>query len=250
MNKKKFLVIGIILFISIFLIVVLSKNSNDKTLVIDKEKYTQIYLYDLGKSKIEIIIKNDFVFLINTGLEEERDNLLDYLDQLGIEEIDYLILTNRDDKYIGNVTYLLEHFKIDYLYLNDYNYQSKYIDDLFIFLEDAYTEEIILTSNENIKIDSLKIDIYPYMENEFTMEDKSLLINIKEGDSSIYLTNNISNKRIDEINNSTLLVTENKSILDVKADYYLYDGNQKIKKDNMLERNKEIYINEEELIIK
>ena len=250
MNIKRILVIGIVLIISIILIVILSKNSNDQDLSIDKDKYTQIYLYDLGKSNIEVIKKNDFVILINTGLEEDRDNLLDYFDQLGIEEIDYLIITNRDDKYIGNVTYLLEHFKVDYLYLNDYNYHSKYIDDLFIFLEDSYTENIILTSNENIKIDNLKIDIYSYMENEFKMEDKTLLINIKEGNNSIYLTSNMSNKRKDEIKSCTLLVTENKDFLDTKVDYYIYDGTSKVKKDNLLKRNKEIYINEKELIFR
>lgn len=250
MNKKRILVVGVILIISIVFIVILSKKSSEQDLSIDKDKYSQIYLYDLGKSNIEVIKKNDFVILINTGLEEDRDNLLDYLDQLGIEEIDYLIITNKDDKYVGNVTYLLEHFKVDYLYLNDYNYKSKYIDDLYVFLEDSYTEDIILTSNENIKIDNLKIDIYSYMENEFKMEDKTLLVNIKDGNNSIYLTSNMSNKRKDEIKSSTLLVTENKDFLNIKSDYYIYDGIGKVKRDNLLKRNKEIYINKKELIIR
>lgn len=250
MNKKRILVVGVILIISIVFIVILSKKSSEQDLSIDKDKYSQIYLYDLGKSNIEVIKKNDFVILINTGLEEDRDNLLDYLDQLGIEEIDYLIITNKDDKYVGNVTYLLEHFKVDYLYLNDYNYKSKYIDDLYVFLEDSYTEDIILTSNENIKIDNLKIDIYSYMENEFKMEDKTLLVNIKDGNNSIYLTSNVSNKRKDEIKSSTLLVTENKDFLNIKSDYYIYDGIGKVKRDNLLKRNKEIYINKKELIIR
>lgn len=250
MNKKRILVVGVILIISIVFIIILSKKSSEQDLSIDKDKYSQIYLYDLGKSNIEVIKKNDFVILINTGLEEDRDNLLDYLDQLGIEEIDYLIITNKDDKYVGNVTYLLEHFKVDYLYLNDYNYKSKYIDDLYVFLEDSYTEDIILTSNENIKIDNLKIDIYSYMENEFKMEDKTLLVNIKDGNNSIYLTSNMSNKRKDEIKSSTLLVTENKDFLNIKSDYYIYDGIGKVKRDNLLKRNKEIYINKKELIIR
>jgi len=250
MKNKKVLIVGLFLIISIILIVILSKNNGKKDFVIDKEKYTQIYLYDLGKSKIEIIIKDDFIFLINTGLEEEREQLLDYLDQLGIEEIDYLILTNRNDKYVGNVSFILEHFKVEYLYLNDYEYRSKYVDNLFDILEDSYTERIILTSNENIKIGNLKVDIYPFVEEEFNMEDKTLIIRIEEGANSIYLTNNSSIKRKEELKNSTLLVSENIDLLEKKADNYIYDGKDKIEKDNFLRRNKEIYINEKELIIR
>ena len=222
-------------------------NENDS--IIDKDKYTQIYLYDLGRSNIEIIIKNDFIFLINTGLEEDREEFLDYLDKLGIREIDYLIVTNKDDKYIGNLDFILEHFKVDYLYLNDYEYSSKYTKKVFEMLDGAYTEDIILTSIENIRIDDLEIDIYPYMEDNFVMEDKSLIINIREGKNSIYLTNNISKKRFNEIKSSTVLISENIDILEKNSNYYIYDGNSKIKKD-ILKRNKEIFINKKELIIK
>lgn len=221
---------------------------NEKDSIIDKDKYTQIYLYDLGKSNIEIIIKNDFIFLINTGLEEDREELLDYLDKLGIREIDYLIVTNKDDKYIGNLDFILEHFKVDYLYLNDYEYSSKYTKKVFEMLDGAYTENIILTSIENIKIDYLEIDIYPYMEDSFVMEDKSLIVNIREGKNSIYLTNNVSKKRFNEIKTSTILVSENIDILEKNSNYYIYDGNSKIEKD-ILKRNKEIFINDKELII-
>lgn len=250
MKKKYFILVLLVIICLILSIFIFSINNKPKSNPIDKSKYTQIYFYDLGKSNIEIIIKDDFIILINTGLEEERDNLLDYLDQLGIEEIDYLILTNRDDKYIGNASFIVESFKVDYLYLNDYEYKSDKVNSLLEVLVDSYTEEIVLTSNENIMIDSLKIDIYPYMENEFKMEDKTFIINIKEGDNSIYLTNNVSSKRLD-FSKSDLVVSENKDIFDIKAKYYIYDGEDKVKdKTNLLKRNKSIYMNEKELILK
>lgn len=250
MKNKKIIFIIFILIICIILFVIFGLDKREKELFIEKDKYSQIYLYDLGKSKIEVIIKDDFIFLINSGLEAEKDELLDCLDRLGIEEIDYFIITNKDDKYVGNALFILEHFKVDFIYFNDYEYNSKYIDDLYEFLDSSYTERIILTSNENIKISDLKVDIFPFMSDKFNMIDKSLIVSINEGNNYIYLTNNVSSKRIETLNKSTLLVGENINIFDYKSKYYIYDGKEKIKrKSNILKRNINIYMNSDEFII-
>ena len=207
--------------------------------------------YEMGikKGKGVFIKKDEFVILINTGLEKDRDNLLDYLDQLGITEIDYLIITNRDDKYIGNASYIVKHFKVEYLYINDYEYTSNIVNNLFDELLDSYTEKIVLTSNEVITLGDLVVNVYSYLEDEFTMEDKSFIINAKEGENSIYLTYNASRKRLD-FNCSSLLVSENDDLYDVNSKYYVYDGDKKIEeKDNLLKRNLIIYMNEKELIV-
>ena len=248
--KKKYLVFILFILIVIFLILFIfftSKKTNND--ILNKNNYSQIYLYDLGNSNIELIVKDDFVILINTGLEDDRDMLLDYLDQFGIEEIDYLILTNKNDKYIGNASYILEHFIVDYVYLNDYGYDSKDMNDLTNTLLDNYAEEIILTSNENIVLGDLEINIYPYMKNDFKMNDKSFIINLKEGNNDIYLTYDNS-KRLGEVGKCNLLVSDNKLLFDIESKYYIYDGIDKINdKDNLLERNISIYINKKEFII-
>lgn len=250
-KERKYLMIFvlIVIFILIIFLSFLLNRDKDRDESFDKDKYSQIYLYDLGSSNIEIIKKDEFVILINTGLEKDRENLLDYLDQLGITEIDYLILTNRDDKYINNASYIVKHFKVEYLYINDYEYSSNSIDNLFNELLDSYTEEILLTSNETITFGDLVINIYAYLEDEFTMEDKTFIVNMVEGTNSIYLTYNTSRKRLD-FKNSSLIVSENDDLFDVKSKYYVYDGDKKIKdKDNLLKRNLIIYMNEKELIV-
>lgn len=248
MKLKKnncFILLFIVIFI--FLLFFIVFKNDDENVIFEEENYSRIYFYDLGSSNIEIIMKDEFVILVNSGLEKDRDCLLDYLDKLGIKEIDYLLLTNRDNKYIENASFLVENFKVDYLYLNDYDYSSDKMKELLDTLNGAYTETIILTINENIKIDGLNINVYPYLENDFKMEDKTLLINIEEGDNSIYLTNDISSKRLD-FRNCDLVVSENKDIFNIESKYYIYDGKESKNKSNVLRRDLIIYMNEKELI--
>lgn len=250
MQKNK--IVGVIILLSLLVIMliffIINRNSKDNE-NINKEDYTQIYFYDLGNSNMEIIKKNEFTIVINTGLEIDRDMIIDYFEQLGIERIDYLILTNRNDEYIGNSSFILENYLVDYIYINDYEYSSDYVDKLFNTLSDSYTEEIILTSNENIKIDELKINIYPYLEDNFTMEDKEFIIEIEEGVYRLYLTGNASFKRLKEIDKGTLIASRNKDVLDKDFDYYIYDGNDKVNNKKKINRNSIIYMNEKEFIL-
>lgn len=250
MNKTKIIFLSVVLFCVVVLGVLFFVKKNDSSVPINKDDYTQIYFYDLGNSNIEIIKSNNYVFMINTGLEEDRDTLLDYFEQLGIEKIDYLIITNRNDEYMGNVSFVLNNYVVDYLYINDYDFSSKYVDNLFNNMNNTYTDEIILTSNEVIKVNDFVVNIYSCLDEEFTIEDKSLIVNIVEGDNSIYITSNISNKRLKDISSGTLFVSENNNLLDKDFDYYIYDGNEKINsKKNILKRNMIIYMNEKEFIV-
>lgn len=250
MNKTKIIFLSVVLFCVVVLGVLFFVRKNDSSVPINKDDYTQIYFYDLGNSNIEIIKSNNYVFMINTGLEEDRDTLLDYFEQLGIEKIDYLIITNRNDEYMGNVSFVLNNYVVDYLYINDYDFSSKYVDNLFNNMNNTYTDEIILTSNEVIKVNDFVINIYSCLDEEFTIEDKSLIVNIVEGDNSIYITSNISNKRLKDISSGNLFVSENNNLLDKDFDYYIYDGSKKINSSkNILNRNMIIYMNEKEFIV-
>lgn len=244
-HKCKIMIISVAIIFVISCSLLLIKGLFKKK-KIDINDYTQVYLFDLGESNVEIIKKNDFVILVNTGLSEDLDDLIDELNKLEIYEIDYLIITNKDDKYVGNVTYLIDNYLVDYIYMNDYEYSSILMDKINDNLIGAYTEKIVLTSSEVIMLDDLVINIYPYMENDFSMEDKTLVVEMKEGENSIYLMSNSSNNRLKHIDNSTLLVSENDNIFKVNSKYYVLDGK---KNKNSLKRDLKVYFNKKEFII-
>ena len=245
-DKIKYIIVIIILLIVLVLFLLLFGNvSYEKDINIDE--YTQVYMYNLGSSNVEIIKKNDSVILVNTGLKEDLEDLIDELNKLEIYEIDYLIITNKDNKYVGNITYLLDNYLVDYIYMNDYEYSSSIMDEVNSSLIGSYTENIILTSNEVITLEDLTINIYPYMEEDFSLNDKNLIVEMLEGDNSIYLTSNSSDKRFDFIKSSTLLVSENKYLFKVDSKYYLLDN---VKNKKSLTRDLKVFMNKKELIIK
>lgn len=249
-EKKTLLILGTIVLISAFVISLIFIFNHHSPKKIDKSKSAQIYLEDLGDSEVTIIKKNNNVILINTGLEKDLDNLLDYFDQLEIKKITYLILTDKSDKYIGNLPFILRNYNVDYLYWNDYAYTSEKIEEVNNILLDNYVDPIVLTGIENIKLDTFNIDIYPYMEEEATMEDKTFIVKLYDGDKNIYLTSNASDSRLEEVVDSYLLVSENSNIYSIKSKYYIYDGKESItNKKNLWKRKTTIFMNSEDFVV-
>lgn len=249
MKKKKLIIIGTVVLLILFFIIIFMISGGLKK-DFRKEDYAQIYLYDLGKSQVSFIKKDDHVIMINTGLEQERDKLCDYLEKLDITKIDYLILTNRNDEYIGNVSYMLNNYLVDYIYFNDFEYTSKKVEELENVLDDNYTNGVKLTFNESITFSDLKVNIYPDSEENAKMEDKTFIVEIVDGDNKVYVTTNASTSRMKMADDSNLIISENADLYRFKADYYLYDGNEKIAKNkNLLKRDIEIFMNEKEFII-
>lgn len=250
MKKIKCIGVTFILLVAvIFIVLIIKEMSNRKELIIDN--YSQLYLYKLEKSNIEIIKKNNSVILINTGTVDDREELIDLLSSLEIYEIDYLIVTNKNDKYIGNVSYLIDNYLIDYIYINDYEYSSSVMDNVNLKLNSSYTEKIILNSNEKITLDDLVISIFPFTESTSYMDDKTLIVKLEEGDNFIYLTSNSSDKRLDGISKGTILVSENSYLFSKDFSYFVYDGiSNRKNKSKTLKRDLKIYFNSNELIIK
>ena len=249
MKKKKLIIIGAVVLLILFFVIIFMISGGLKK-DFREEDYAQIYLYDLGKSQVSFIKKDDHVIMINTGLEQERDKLRDYLEKLDITKIDYLILTNRNDEYIGNVSYMLNNYLVDYIYFNDFEYTSKKVEELENVLDDNYTNGVKLTFNESITFSDLKVNIYPDSEENAKMEDKTFIVEIVDGDNKVYVTTNASTSRMEMADDSNLIISENADLYRFKADYYLYDGNEKIAKNkNLLKRDIEIFMNEKEFII-
>lgn len=80
----------------------------------------KVHFIDVGQGDSSLIQFPDGKnMLIDTGEDtsEIRKNLIRYLDSVGVEKLDYLILTHTDSDHIGNAAYILENYEVDYIYL-------------------------------------------------------------------------------------------------------------------------------------
>ncbi len=217
MNKfkhKGYKGLKIILTISVIIIFIsfLTQNNN-----VNSQNKMIVHYIDVGQGDCILIQVNNKNLLIDSGPSSNRKDLLDYLENLNIKKLDYIIATHPHEDHIGNMDTIIKRYNIGSFYspkvitssntfesmisalvdknlkisvlkkgvkgidlgknveiqvfsplenissdnLNDYSPIIKitFVNNSFLFTGDAEvsTENIVLSQNNNLNCDILKV---------------------------------------------------------------------------------------------
>ena len=156
--------------------------------------YDYVYFIDVGQGDSSLIIKDNKSYLIDTGgiisYEKEEwatrnktynlmsDSIILFFKSIGINKLDYLILTHGDYDHMGEAINLVNNFKVDKVIFNcgkinnlesnlikelnkkkiNYSKCINKLDDLYFLQTNEYKNE-----NDNSNVIYLKIDNYKFM---------------------------------------------------------------------------------------
>ncbi|MPQ44919.1 hypothetical protein GBZ86_14355, partial [Clostridium tarantellae] len=110
--KKCLIRINIIFLLFIFL--------GNGVKIFAKDNPNNVNFLKVGDSDCILIKSNIENILIDLGEKKYENNILDYLKEEGIEELDAIILTNFKNNRIGALDIILENFKINKIFLPNY----------------------------------------------------------------------------------------------------------------------------------
>lgn len=116
-------------------------------------------------SDIIILESNGETALIDTGFEEQYDQLAEYLKKLGVSRIKFILLTHFHRDHYGNIIALTENFSVEKVYMKEYSgldcttAWGSEADDAYRCLElNKYKEmvEAIARNSELIPVEGLR----------------------------------------------------------------------------------------------
>lgn len=210
-HKDKVIVFCTVLFIvlMIFTIIQSSKGPTNniesvtKTIKIDKSKLN-IFCFYVGQADSTLIMNENEVMLIDVGEKSDGEMITQFLKEIGVKRIDYLIGTHSDDDHIGGMSNIIQNFEIGNLYIPDREATNEaYID-------------LLNTANDNIKIENVNLKdvinlgkaqfVVKWVDNEekYSDNNSSIVLQLNYGDKKYLFTGDME-KEIEE-----KLISENK----------------------------------------
>ena len=147
----------------------------------------KITIYAAGKADAIVIQSDGKTAVIDTGLEENSDDFLSELEDLGVEQVDVLILTHFDKDHAGGAAAVLASYDVGAVYTT---YSTGDGVDISDALDEAGLTAAVVTSDEDVTFDlgnaSFTIEgaAGGYDENE---DNNSSLITTVECGSKTYL---------------------------------------------------------------
>ena len=155
-----------------------------------------------GAADTFVLISQDHVAIIDTGLDKKADRLVDFLKEQGVTKVDELIITHFDKDHVGGADHVLDNFEVGKVYVT---YHSKDSDDITSYMEalqENNVQETVVKDIVSYEYDGISFTIYPPGKQEYrlkTSNNSSLAIRVVLGEKSMLFTGDAEEERIEEL---------------------------------------------------
>lgn len=196
----------IILFISLILYNNLKNlyssksDSNTNNSYLENNLLSVTFL-DAGKADAIILHTNNSTVLIDTGLKNNDKELVQLLNNNGIDTIDYLIITHFDKDHVGGAAKVIKKFKVNNIITSDYFKDSDEVNDYLKACNKANITPKVLKDEISFTLDNVTYKIYPHIASTYPEKESnnsSLIISVAHGENRMLFTGDSNNLRIEE----------------------------------------------------
>ena len=179
----------------------LANNSNKQKVEFVAQEDLLIDFIDVGQADSILIRNEDKTMLIDAGTNEAGEMVVTYLQNLGINKIDYLIGTHPHEDHIGGLDDVINHFNIGQIYMPKIETTTKTFEDVL----DAIENKNLTVTSPN-KGDKIEIGqaVGTFMTEPILDKDNlnfsSLVVRLEFGNSSFLFMGDAEKENEETIN--------------------------------------------------
>lgn len=146
-----------------------------------------IYCLDVGQSDCTIIKCNDEVMIIDTGTVNQSYKIRTALFALGINKIDYMVITHQHDDHMSGATELIEHYNVSNIMmpkLSDINnVDSLTYSNLIKSVADKNINPIAVSAGDTFQLGSSVVKVLSPIVQDDELNNMSVVLKITYGDT-------------------------------------------------------------------
>lgn len=165
----------------------------------------KVHFIDVGQGDSILIQVNSKNLLIDSGPKVSKDKLTKYLNSLKIPQLDYIIATHPHEDHIGNMSYVIDNFKVLNFYAPKIENSTKAFEKMAESLVRKNLKIKVLKASVN-SIDLGKntlVEIFsPISDNYDDLNNYSPIVKISYGNTSFMFTGDAEQLAEKEVLNS------------------------------------------------
>ena len=161
----------------------------------------EIVFFKAGKADAAVIMYEDSVIMIDTGLEKNADDLVEALEELGVEKIDVLIITHFDKDHVGGAAEILTTFPVGTVYQSNSPKDSDEYEDYLEALEMTGTDAVTVSDTVSVSWGALSVMIDGPDQEEYPVDpsnNSSLVTTVSLGGTSVLFAGDAEDLRLEE----------------------------------------------------
>ena len=150
-----------------------------------------VHFLDVGQGDATLFQTTAGAVLVDCSESEYADYILEYLDSLGIEELEYFIITHPDSDHMGAAPAILEGIKVNNIVMNGQEKSTKFFENTLDVIEEKNINALIAAPGDVFSVGALQLSILgpqSYLVEDDDWNEASLIIHATYGHRSILLT--------------------------------------------------------------
>lgn len=149
-----------------------------------------------------VLWRNDFAMMIDTGEEQDAQEILRFLAEEGIHSLDYLVLTHPDKDHIGSVSAIMEDLEVDTVVQSYYRKENNDYQRLQTLIMQEQCRIVMPRQNIRYQFHDLRIDIFPPEEKHYQNDnDYSLAVLVQHKNVGMLFPGDAEGDRVEELMN-------------------------------------------------
>ena len=180
-----------VIVVGIFIFQSAQNNSNKTTVPMDG---LYVHYIDVGQGDSELVCCNGEYMLIDAGESSASDTVVDYLNERGIERLEYVVCTHGHADHCGGLDAVIENFEIGTVLTSPYPSDT---DSYEIFSDAVTAKGLSMTVpelGESYKLGEAAFEFIGPLEEYENLNDDSLVMRLEYGDTSFLFTGDMTSK--------------------------------------------------------
>ena len=150
-----------------------------------------IHFIDVGQADAVLIMTPDGNMLVDAGTNTSESDLESYLSDLGIESLEYLVLTHPHDDHVGGADMIIKEFEVENIILTDSDEEIEMYLEILSIVDEKDVNIIDAISGYEFSLGKLKTTILA-PNKDFEAYDEtnstSVVLKCEFGERSLILT--------------------------------------------------------------
>lgn len=209
MKKKSYIIYSFIALFTFIFIFYSTISKSKATLLLHNEM--RVHYIDVNQGDSILIQVNNKNLLIDSGPKDANEDLLKYLDSLGLSKLDYIIATHPHEDHIGNMSNIINKYDIVKFYAPKVEHTTSSFEKMVESLVNKNLKINVIKAGTNT-IDlgkGTKVTVFSPIDDEYdNLNNYSPIIKIEYGNNSFLFTGDAEKEIELEVSKNTSLKSD------------------------------------------